>query len=193
MQVKKGTSRAVVLFPSVRLAIKFPLVHLRIVFRLLYLESREEDWQKIKRNWAYPVGVRGGTKSLLFQGLVANWLEFRFWRQTRNPFLQPTYFSFFGLFNVQRADDPCNLGVNDLWYQIYDFIGNDIADDGHHFANASNFGFRDKRLKMVDYGSRETQKIVARHGASIAERFDANYSWAAERAKRLAAREQDGH
>lgn len=36
----------------------------------------------------------------MFGGFMANWSEFIFFVKTRNKFLLPTYFSFFGLINI---------------------------------------------------------------------------------------------
>jgi hypothetical protein len=162
------------------------------VLRLLYREIREHDWKKIRRYWRYDIDQRGATKNLLFQGFVANWLEFRFWRKTRDPFLQPTHFSLLGLFNVQRVDEPCDIGLYNLWDQLHDLIGDEIMTDDHHFDNPKNFSFRAGKLRIQDYGSRITQAIITKHGANIVEKFDPQYA-SKDRAKQIAAREQEGH
>lgn len=46
--------------------------------------------------------VRGTFSEFLFAGIMTNWNEYRFYRRTKNPFLMPSYFSLFGLFNIQR-------------------------------------------------------------------------------------------
>lgn len=157
--------------------------------RLLRFYVRRGGWKHLQRGWSWPIEARGGFKGLLFGGLDANWGEFLFYWQTRNPFVQPTYFSFFGLFNVQRAGEPCLLKREDLWYQLYQLTRDRDFDNSHHFDNLRNFCFSNGKLRMLDYGSRKSREVIARHGAMIVELFNPAYCWEEEK-KKFAAKNE---
>ncbi|MFH1111816.1 MAG: hypothetical protein V1712_01960 [Patescibacteria group bacterium] len=131
MQIKKGQDRVVVLFPYLGIAVKLPIIRFWLAVRLLYRNIKSGKWEHLKKDWQRPIEERSGFKGLLFRGLAANWGEFRFYWQTRNPFLQPTYLSL-GFVNIQRYDEPCNLQNVDLWYQLHELTNGDVFDDPHH-------------------------------------------------------------
>lgn len=191
MQFKKGADRVVVIFPFLRIAVKFPIIRLWLAIRLLYRDIKSGKWERLSKDWSWPIEVRGGFKGLLLRGLAANWGEFLFYWQTRNPFVQPTYFSFFGLFNVQRADEPCRLKEDNLWCQLYELTNGQVFDDSHHFAEPRNFCFSNGKLRMLDYGSRKSRGVIARHGAMIVECFNPAYCWEEEKKKLKEKREQE--
>jgi len=183
VKFKKGQDRVVVVFSSLGIAIKFPIIRLWLAVRLLYRDIKGGHWEHLKKNWGYPVEAFGGLRGILFRGLSANWGEFRFYWQTRNPFLQPTYFSLFGLLNIQRADAPCLLKDEDLWCQLHELTRGKVFDDSHHFANPGNFCFCNGKLRMLDYGSRKSRGVIALHGEKIVELFNPAYCWEEEKKK----------
>jgi len=182
MQVKKGQDRIVILFPWIGIAVKFPIVHFWRVVCLLCYDIKRGNWDCLKKNWEWPIEARSGFKGLLFRGLATNWGEFRFYRSTHNPFLQPTYLSF-GFVNIQRYDEPCKLKNVDLWCQLYELTNGDVFADSHHFENPRNFCFNNGMLRILDYGSRRSQGVISKHGARIVEVFNSAYDWEEEKAK----------
>jgi hypothetical protein len=173
MIFKKGRYRFVFVFPQLGIAVKLPAIRLfkaigTLIGHVIHLRFRRLLW-----NMARPIGHGfEGCQDELFGGVWTNWNEFWFYQQTRNEFLQPTYFSLFGLFNIQKAGRPCDLDDDDLWFQIKEIVGDDVYDDAHHFRNSSNFCSDNGKIKMLDYGNKKTHRIIAEHGKKIFESFD---------------------
>jgi hypothetical protein len=168
VQVKKGTNRIVLVFPMIHLAIKFPIIGICTAMK---------GYKSRNLYAGFSVDSGQGPRAALFGGLLKNFREFCFYWKTRNPLLQPTYFSFFGFVNVQRADDPCTCYWMNLAHQFNDLTEGDTQEDDHHFCSSSNFSFCNGRLKMLDYGSLKTQKIVAQYGVKIVAQFNPEYDW----------------
>ncbi len=183
MQVKfkRGRSRVVVIFPFFRIAIKLPIIHLLVAMRAVYYCIKSDKcWQYLQQDWGWSVEQHIGFKGHLFLGIVANWNEFVFYQKTRDPFLQPTYFSFFGLFNIQRVDESYLLNDEDLYHQLFKLTDGEVQNDSHHFENPHNFCFCDGSLRMLDYGSSKTRRIIAQYGTKIVDLFNPKYSWEEE-------------
>lgn len=177
MQFHKGQNRAVWLLPELGIVVKFPIVYFRPVFAALTTDLWRFGWKGFKAYWDTPLEAYGGFRSWLFKGLAANWMEFWLYTKTHNPFLQPTYFSLLGLVNVQRYGNPCPLKHVDLWCQLHELTNGQVWDDGHHFSNTQNFTFDGGVLRMLDYGSSRTRKVVLLYGEKIIQQFDPTYDW----------------
>jgi hypothetical protein len=184
MRLQKGKNRIVIIFPFFHIALKFPIIHFSIVTRLLYIDIKNGDWKSMLKQWRWSVDVNQGFKGLLFGGFAANWYEFLFYWQTRNPFIQPTYFSLFGLFSIQRVDEPCLMKFQDLFYQLCDITDDLASDDSHHFINVRNFCFHNGKLRMADYGSRKSREVITKYGKKITESFNPAYCWEEEKRRR---------
>jgi hypothetical protein len=142
MQVKRGQSRIVFIFPLLRIVFKFPIIHPFVAVRPFFRRDiKGKKWKYLKMYLSWPLEVYGSFRGLLFRGLSANWNEFLFYWKTRNQFLQPTYFSLFGFLNIQRYDKPCQLHEVDLWCQLHELTEGHVHEDGHVFANPHNFCF----------------------------------------------------
>ncbi len=188
MQIKKGDDRVVVILPALGIVLKFPFIRFwRFVCSLVRCFKNPRLilgrlWRGVSTPIRYPLGFRG----MLFKGLHANWCEFWFYWRTRNPFLQPTYFSLFGFLNVQRIGEPCLMKPEDVWYQLSGMnksLQRDLRKDNHHFANPRNFCFFRGKIRMLDYGSSGSRAVVALHGSHIVEYFNPAYSWEEEKKK----------
>jgi hypothetical protein len=185
--MKKGHDRVVVILPELGIVLKFPIIHFRRFFSSFAYCFRSRKrvvsrfWLMLTAPIRYPFGFSG----MLFKGIWANWCEFWFYQQTRNVFLQPTYFSLFGLMNVQPIGKPCLMKVEDVWCQLCELsksLEKDLWKDNHHFANPENFGFYKDKIRMFDYGSKASREVIALHGTYIVEHFNPAYS--RENAKR---------
>jgi hypothetical protein len=185
MKFKKGRNRFVFVFPSLGIAIKLPIVHLLQSIVLLVKAIKRLHFKFIWYELAIPVSYPMGYKNRLFGGIVDNWSEFAFFCKTRNPFLQPTYFSFLGLINIQRVGKPCLLDATDFWCQLYGLTDGKVFDDCHHFENPDNFCFDKGKLKILDYGSKATHAVIVEFGIKIIESFDVSFDW--DEAKRAGA------
>jgi len=175
VQIRKGEKRIVFIFPKMHFAVKLPIIHLFLAIKFGYAKTGR--WNHLKKYLGYPMEAMGGFKWFLFRGLSSNWNEICFYLKTRNLFLQPTYFSFFGLLNIQRCDDPCELKSHDLWAQLRELTEGRVSEDEHHFDNPDNFCFRDKKLRMIDYGSKRSHGVLLKYSEKIMGSFDPEYCW----------------
>lgn len=164
--IKKGTSRIVWLIPSMGLAIKFPIVRLKLFF-LSFFHCLKKPDERLRFFLTYAVDIPYGARWYVLKGFSDNWREFVFFLKHREgDFLLPTFFSFFGLFNIS----PLVSGLDEkpelerkLWSKLLDITDHEVLKDGHHFSEGKNFCYYKKRLRMSDYGSAVTQKIILKH------------------------------
>jgi hypothetical protein len=170
VDIKRGQDRLVLVLPALKIAVKFPIIHLFLALR--DFKHFSQEWGALKKYLMFPIETEAGLKGYLSRGVLSNWNEFWFYLKTRNPFLQPTYFSFFGFLNIQKCDEPCQSSDDNLWRQFIEIAGNSICQDPHHFYNHQNFCVYKNRLRMLDYGNRQVRDIITRHGTEIYEKFD---------------------
>ena len=182
MKIKKGWNRIVFIFPSLEIAVKLPIVHLLKAVRGLieyvsHLSSCnfKRLFRGLRREMALPSDCDEYPyfRSFLFGGIMANWRELLFFLKTKNPFLQPTYFSLCGVVNIQKMGEPCLISRDELQERLYGLTNSANCDDGHHLSNPDNFCFDKGRFRILDYGNRKTQKIITAHGVKIFESFSA--------------------
>ncbi len=109
----------------------------------------------------------------MFGGFMANWNEFIFFVKTRNKFLLPTYFSFFGLINIQKKGNVLNWKDGDffVFLQNNSKIKDQIFVDAHSFDNPQNFYLDNGKLKMIDYGSRHCRSFILENWEQIQNNF----------------------
>ncbi|OGY45726.1 MAG: hypothetical protein A3J65_02075 [Candidatus Buchananbacteria bacterium RIFCSPHIGHO2_02_FULL_45_11b] len=179
MKIAQGKHRFVVAFPRLGIAIKI---------------AKIKPIEALKRFWNVFIRHKGNAKEKLtrlkfelfkmvpramptigyhlFYGIYNNWREFIFYQKTKNLFLQPTWFSFIGLFNIQPYGRPTDRSLGDLRHGLYDLTDGQVSLDGHHFDEPSNFTVENNRLKILDYGHQTTQKIITAYGQKIWEEFD---------------------
>lgn len=72
----------------------------------------------------------------------------------------------------------------DLWCHLNELVGEVVWKDSHAFASARNFGVVDGRLKMVDYGGRDSQEALKECAEKIYSDFNFSYN-RKERLKQL--------
>ncbi len=187
---KKGSSRIIIVIPSLGIVLKIarcnPLKAIRVILMALSLwpndlgEGRAlslRAWLR-RRKYYFKCGVFGPPKlrlvrsfSYLFlRGIIANMSEFIFYlANTDNKFLIPTYFSLFGIINIQ----PLQQNVCTSKYNTYVFEhleqfteANELFEhNAHAFAEGSNFCLNEEgKLCILDYAGRGTQKIVKKYG-----------------------------
>lgn len=174
MQYKKGTSRHVVIFPQLGFVLKFPIIFLRTTVVLFFYYFFKGYFKYICIWFTYETHITGGFKFLIYRGFYENWNEYKFYKSTKNNFLQPTYFSFFGIFNIQKYCEIKKLPSFD--YNILRCFAliteNAIVTDLHHFSNPNNFCFENGTIKALDYGSLKTQEIISKWSEKIIAEFD---------------------
>lgn len=170
--IRKGSNRLVVDFINLGFVIKLPIVHLLFVQKELKFFLHKGGYF---RGWiGYDMDNGGvvGVKRLLFKGIADNWREFWFYAITRHLFAHPTYFSLFGLVNVQRRGDSPAVGSGDFARQVKCIIGEEeFHVDAHHFRLPNNFCVVNGRLRMVDYGSPNTRRVIREVGMCLYKNF----------------------
>lgn len=111
---------------------------------------------------------------LLFSGIIANVNERRTYRRTKSPFVIPTYFSFLGLFNIQKRGKKIDFWDNrEVWGYIWRNSQNPDQPhcDGHTLADTENYCIDDGKLKLVDYGNRQIAEFLRINGENLYKNF----------------------
>ena len=132
-------------------------------------QSMEMECPRTKRYECY------GTMAIcLMGGVMANYQEWKFYRETKNVFVMPTYFSLFGLLNIQKRGEKITFwdGAG-VWCYIHENIQNhhQLFCDGHTLSEIDNFCLDNGRLKMVDYGSRSVEPFLKLNGENLFNNF----------------------
>ncbi len=157
-EFRHGTGRMVWVFPW--FAVKFPRVELKKFCWLLWKHRNKQTLFKTiltSSNPSFPYSFY----YLVSKGYLDNWREFIYFLKNRKSrFLFPTYFSFFGMFNITPIGEE-NKKV--LLWKFKGYVTNLDKHDLHHFAYPENFSKYKGRICMWDYGTHETQKIISEH------------------------------
>lgn len=178
MYVKKGKDRLVLVFPILGIVIKFAVIRASEVLKVVFHSIKGGHWKLfvfLCKEWApeSPYVVSG----LLFRGIVANNRERALWKRTHHSFLQPTIFSFFGLFNIQQYGKPYKSRHIDFWDQIRRITKGEAYINPHHFSEPCNYCVMDGKLRILDYGGHGSAWIVLKHGSKIADEFNFGFRY----------------
>ncbi len=174
MFIKKGNYRIVIVIGS--LVIKLPRIRLKSGIKCLMHEIKHGRCLKYYRN---DVLYYTCSKTNFFGGVISNWQEYRFYQSTKLPILMPTYFSFFGLFNIQKRGQILESNRKDIFQQLYDLTNGEVFDDSHAFENPANFCLENGKLVMIDY-SKKSRKVLIKYGEKIQREFNPSYNWEEE-------------
>jgi len=190
IKVKKGcgTTRRVFIFDHI--VIKLAIINFKAFFEArkslkgLSLKEHEEEFKEesvrmstltgfsIKKARGYEIA--GFPTSYLFAGIMANLQEFYFTIFHRNNFIEQTYFSFFGLINIQKKGEKIDFwNSSEIWNYICEnsLNCNQPYCDGHALSNIDNFCVDKGKLKICDYGSRNIQEFLNMNGERLFSRF----------------------
>jgi len=154
------------------LAIKFPKPHLVKLVKISFKRIKERIFWSLLFRFHHPLDYESIPNCLL-GGIVLNFSEYLFYIKTRMQVLQPTYFSLFGLINIQKAGKP--LGVNKEKFENWiESLGNGEAEnDWHTFGNPENFCLsHDGQIRIVDYSESITHEILLVIGNEMINNFD---------------------
>ncbi len=168
-----GTTRFVIAIPCAGIALKIaqinPLQALRSIVRSAELAVENNNSKIFIKDLKMSDEV-GWSFRGQFRGIYANLREYRFYKKTRNQFLWPTFFSLFGLINIQplaprQPEEKLNNGV---WMFVLNVVGKDAYKDGHTLSEEANFAVDNNgHLRILDYGGARGQKIITEHGAKL--------------------------
>ncbi len=177
MFIARGFSRIVFCFPSLGIVVKIPRpriwAFLETTKNTLVSTIRRRHLKEIK--WAFWLNKEndtyGNIRHTILNGTYHNWKEATLWNETHSPFLEPTFFSFFGLINIQKYGENPKEEIGPFWCQIMDLSEGKAWSNGHHFSNPDNYSLRDGKLRMVDYGDRGVKDVVVEYGEKISSSF----------------------
>lgn len=132
------------------------------------------DWSKLKRVfWLDECHDNQlNIRYSVLNGTFQNWKEYRLWRRVRSPFLEPTYFSLFGLVNIQRYGNELDIEKRAFRSQIHNLTEGTAEGNSHEFFRPSNYSFRDGTIRMFDYGGGSVEKVIVLYGEAIVKNFD---------------------
>lgn len=150
--IKHGSTRVVWIFPN--FAVKFPKTEVKKLCKIIWKFRNNRSWLKLiftAKGRQFPFTVNW----FLMKGFLDNWSEYMFYlRNKKSPFIFPTYFSFFGIFNITPIG-------KELQTEPTFFLGSTFNNkDKHHFAKSNNFCTYQGRTCMWDYGDSLTQSVI---------------------------------
>ncbi len=175
MRFHRGSIRSVLIIGS--LAFKFPQINpLKALHNIIIALSWKGEMtlrERIYLTLSLNDEVLNTSQYYLFRGIRANLRERRFYKSSRLSILVPTYFSLFGLVNIQRAGDIIEMGIDDFVSEIMKLTNNDqsIHDDTHTLTNPANYVEMDGHLMIVDYGSSGCRNYLMKWGQEIYDNF----------------------
>lgn len=173
MLISVGTGRIVVPIKPLGVALKFPRIKFFLACHMVFytlVRPPSQILRAISAQFRFKSTQRATIKGALFGGLVENWGEYRFYTKTKNQFLQPTYFSFLGLVNIQKFGYPIPTeydGVvwrEKIWSRLVRITDREVLKDPHHFEGPDNLCRDGCRVRICDYGSQQTQTLITKFG-----------------------------
>ncbi|MEI8223823.1 MAG: hypothetical protein WCG20_01730 [bacterium] len=178
-----GNTRHAVLIHPFGICIKFPKINLfeglRKLFKIIQLLF-EIFVVKTKKQWElewyvkwiifghYEQVVVKPVSYCWMRGIMANGNEFYYYvTNSSNPLLIPTYFSFFGLINIQPIVNPMTTHRYDLFSLFWRSteIPNEMMGCDSHAWESQNFTqHQDGTIALYDYASTRAWPIVKKYG-----------------------------
>ena len=172
MRIEQGTTRIVIIFR--KFVIKIAKIQPLKAFGIALM------WKKVNHLWRHLItrnyNYHDSMYYYLIGGIMHNWHELMFYRKHYSLFLVPTYFSFLGLVNIQRAGGKIEIEIENLKYQLLDLTDEEIYDDTHHFCKPENFTKNSGHLQIFDYGNLRSQGVLKKYGDKIYNEFDFSYT-----------------
>lgn len=174
MKIEKGYTRVVFVFSKV--VIKLPRL----------LRNSKKIPTKVTKNWQRQRKVLA-----LFENMVINLQEFIFFLIVRPKFCLPTYFSFFGLFNIQKKGEIIteqgesvyngakNFEANTLSYLLKNY-SKELEEKNHkdsahlslihhNIASPGALYFNKKRIQVADYGDWPVIRFIRKYKNELSE------------------------
>jgi hypothetical protein len=178
MQIARGRTRTILIFDF--FVIKLPRIYF---WRAIKAIGHGLQYGALMKYLRYDIDTYNSPRRFLFKGIRDNWQEFLFYRRNRLPILAPTWFSLFGLLNIQKKIEMVKIKETTLWCQLCAMTSNEVWSDSHTFSNAVNFSNVGGKLIMVDYGDPAAHPVLEKFGDKIFNEFDFNYEYASGKAQ----------
>ncbi len=168
MKIKKGKTRSVLQFKKMGVVLKFPKILLKKSYKNFISYLKDGD---LIKELSLPI-YASEIKYPLLNGVAENWKEFI----TKGPRFQKTYFSFFGLINIQKYGEILPSEI-DIWHILLAEIASGeeektLMKDIHHLSQRENFCIEAGLLKLCDYGGRKTEQVINELGENFLKKAD---------------------
>jgi len=173
MKIEIGTRKIVFVFNSFVLKLaKIRQPNWRALYTIVFINKAYQEFKD-----------KGNKISYIFRpiylGLLVNLQERRVYKMSRNKFLAPTYFSFFGICNIQKKRrvlekyTPELQPVVDSYMHFFDFVKR--AEFSHALLNKQNYGWDETgHLQIIDYGDKVIQRFLLEQGDYLYSNFKEN-------------------
>ena len=178
--INTGKSRIVIAFPTLGFVLKvarinwggikkIPSIILKRIFKSVPADVKATSWV----DW-----LNNALEFYSLGGLYSNLREFFLWIWTRNKFLCPTYFSFFGIVNIMRYEKRI-LTIEEYdrgsFATQFNFYSKFWSQGTHTFSNPENFSItRHGRIRMIDYGFKYSWYVIKHSGQDLYNGMDLN-------------------
>ncbi|MFZ2038795.1 MAG: hypothetical protein WAV11_02565 [Minisyncoccia bacterium] len=167
MKLCIGNSRLVLVFPLLGFVIKFPKINLKPIYDLVR-DVLLNRWKNQEMLWSLPIDIDFSPRHKLYGGIYENWFEWKAWRKTHYKLLCPTWFSFFGLFNIQKYGAALKSDQVDMKKAINKVTNGDSCHShSHGFDGAENYCERSGHIQMIDYGTRRLWPVIKKYNQEI--------------------------
>lgn len=168
LNLKVGCRRYVIVIGP-WIALKFPRIRLWLAVNVLRDDIKNGNM--LNKFQKYDYRYAGTIQHAVLAGLMENWKEFVYWRRFGFDWLVPTYFSLFGLVNVQKAGEEFDFDKNGIfWSQISEHFGDKVYEgDEHAFAEDENYVLIDSQVRLVDYGNFRNEDFFAKYEERLRE------------------------
>jgi len=181
MYIAQGHRRIVLVIPRLGIVLKFPIIRINVFLSDgLFVIKRRNFRNFIKWLFVYTPDQYFGARNRLFGGIVDNQREY--WLSTYYPMqiIQPTYFSFFGLINIQKAGEPLDqTEATDFFSFLLQYVKDKHEDYrllfslGHHIEIVNFCTNNDDSIRIVDYGNPRLWWYLMLYGDQIIEDYKA--------------------
>lgn len=166
MKIIKGKTRKVYVFDKI--VIKVARIYWKSAYRNIIGWWKRDKNKAIKLIlevfWGDYYNTDFHPKANLFAGIHANIVEFIFFLRYRNIFCRPTYFTFFGLINIQKKGKICQIPFEQFKPRMHQLTNNDIPTQDHTFDSPGNFIIENNHLQCIDYADQAIHKIILKYG-----------------------------
>lgn len=165
-------SRFVVLVPRLGISIKLPRIHTREILTELKILIRRKQWRELCIFLFSSVYQTNSLSNLLFRGVLANQSEFEFYYETRNPFVWPTYYSLWGILNIQGIGRNIERAEMIEVFKIVIETSGDEIEDWHIFVNEENYRLSSEgKIYLAHYATQNCQHVLAKYGTELREQL----------------------
>lgn len=166
MRLKQGNTRYVIILKKI--VIKLPRIKLLSFIKSCVHNAKHGN---LIKSFKFSSSALLSPRALLFKGIIDNFNEYRLYKKLHHKLLMPTYFSLFGLLNLQKRGEVVSEDVHSF-KKLYEATNGEIFKDSHAFDNPENFCLDQGIFKMVDYGSERVAEVLSNYADSIFKSFN---------------------